>query len=221
MNLGHAPLALACGSAALLVAPWLTRLIQRAIAQRSPEGRHGQHAQAAVAAVTALGFAATALHFGPRAELPVYLFLIAALVVLSFVDLATKTLPRRLVHMALAVGIVLLTPIAVFMGEPQRVLWATVGALGAFAVLTVLHVVARGGLGYGDVRLGAMLGWFVAWEGLRHVPVGLFLAFVSSAVVGLALIASGRASRRTAIPFGPFLAIGGVLALLGGSLSAA
>ena len=150
-----------------------------------------------------------------------YLFLIAALVVLSFVDLATKTLPRRLVHMALAVGIVLLTPIAVFMGEPQRVLWATVGALGAFAVLTVLHVAARGGLGYGDVRLGAMLGWFVAWEGLRHVPVGLFLAFVLSAVVGLALIASGRASRRTAIPFGPFLAIGGVLALLGGSLSAA
>ena len=221
MNLGHAPLALACGSAALLVAPWLTRLIQRAIAQRSPEARHGKHAQAAVAAVTALGFAATALHFGPRAELPVYLFLIAALVVLSFVDLATKTLPRRLVHMALAVGIVLLTPIAVFMGEPQRVLWATVGGAGRLRRSHCAAHRSAGGLGYGDVRLGAMLGWFVAWEGLRHVPVGLFLAFVSSAVVGLALIASGRASRRTAIPFGPFLAIGGVLALLGGSLSAA
>ena len=89
--------------------------------------------------------------------------------------LATNTLPRRLVHFALAGGIVLLTPISAITGEPERVAWATVGALGAFVALAVLHVVARGGFGYGDVRLGAMLGWYLAWQGLRYVPVGLFL----------------------------------------------
>ena len=62
-----------------------------------------------------------------------------------------------------------------------------------------------------------MLGWYLAWEGLRYVPVGFFLAFVLSAVVGIALIASDRASRLTAVPFGPFLAIGSLLALIGSS----
>ena len=85
----------------------------------------------------------------------------------------------------------------------------------AFVVLAVLHVVARGGFGFGDVRLGAVLGWYLAWQGLRYVPAGLFLAFVLSAVTGLALMALGRSGRRTAIPFGPFLAIGAVLALVG------
>ena len=136
--------------------------------------------------------------------------------VLSFVDLATKTLPRPLVHIALVGGIVLLAPIGAFTGEPQRLLWATLGAVGAFVALTVLHVVARGGFGFGDVRLGAMLGWYLAWQGLRYVPVGLFLAFVLSAITGLALMAFGRAGRRTAIPFGPFLAVGAVLALTAG-----
>ena len=80
----------------------------------------------------------------------------------------------------------------------------------------MLHIVARGGFGFGDVRLGAMLGWYLAWQGLRYVPVGLFLAFVLSAITGVALMALGRAGRRTAIPFGPFLAVGAVLALTAG-----
>ncbi len=80
----------------------------------------------------------------------------------------------------------------------------------------MLHVVARGGFGFGDVRLGAMLGLYLAWQGLRYVPVGLFLAFVLSAITGIALMAFGRAGRRTAIPFGPFLAVGAVLALTAG-----
>jgi leader peptidase (prepilin peptidase)/N-methyltransferase len=152
--------------------------------------------------------------------LPAYLFLVALLVVLSFVDLATKRLPRDLVHLALAGGIVLLVPIAAFAGEPQRLWWATVGAIGSFVVLAALHLVAKGGFGFGDVRLGAMLGWYLAWQGLRYVPAGLFLAFVLSAVAGVTLMALGRLGRRTAIPFGPFLAIGAVLALVGPALVA-
>jgi leader peptidase (prepilin peptidase)/N-methyltransferase len=211
-------LAVACGALALLVAPWLTQVTHEFIRRRTREGvapRPVDHRL--VAGATALGFAATALSFGLSAQLPAYLLLVALLVVLSFVDLATMTLPRPLVHAALVGGVVLLVPVAAFAGEPERLLWGTVGALGAFVALAVLHYVANGGFGFGDVRLGAVLGWYLAWQGLMYVPVGLFLAFVLSAVVGLSLIALGRAGSRSAIPFGPFLAVGAVLALvLGG-----
>ena len=218
MTIDRALLALLCASAAVLLAPWLTQLVDRAVSKRSGAATPNW-TQVAVAPATAIGFGATALHFGPRPELLAYLFLVAVLVVLSFVDLATKTLPRQLVYVALVGGIALLAPIGALSGQPQRVVWATLGALGAFVVLTVLHVAARGGFGFGDVRLGAMLGWYLAWQGPRFVPVGLFLAFVLSAVVGLALMAFGRAGRRTAIPFGPFLAVGAVLALMTGPLA--
>jgi leader peptidase (prepilin peptidase) / N-methyltransferase len=211
-------LAAACIALALLVAYWLTPVIRDFVGRRTPEGVAPRPVgYPIVAGATALGFGATALSFGRSAQLPAYLFLVALLVVLSFVDLATKTLPRPLVHTALVGGIVLLVPVGALAGEPQRLLWATLGAVGAYVALTVLHVVASGGFGFGDVRLGAVLGFYLAWQGLRYVPVGLFLAFVLSALTGLALIALGRAGRRTAIPFGPFLAVGAVLALvLGG-----
>ena len=71
-------------------------------------------------------------------------------------------------------------------------------------------------MGYGDVRLSALIGLCLGWLGLRHVAVGLFLGFLIGAVVGLALIATGSSTRKTRIPFGPFLALGAVIAVLWG-----
>ncbi len=161
-----------------------------------------------------LGFAAVAAAFGLDGQLPAYMFLVALLVVLSAVDLATKQLPRRLVHLALLGGVVLLTPVGLAAGEPERIAWAAVGALVAFVTLALVHVMLRGGLGWGDVRLGAALGWYVGYQGLRYLPVVLFVAFVLSGLVGAGLMAARRVGRRTMIPFGPFLAAGTVLTLL-------
>jgi leader peptidase (prepilin peptidase)/N-methyltransferase len=203
---------------ALLISRWLTPVIHEFVRRRTPEGVAPRQVEyPIVAGATTLGFVATALRFGSSAQLPAYLFLVALLVVLSFVDLATTTLPRTLCHAALVGGIVLLVPVAAFAGEPQRLIWGTVGAVGAFLALAVLHFVADGGFGFGDVRLGAVLGWYLAWQGLRYVPIGLAIAFILSAVTGISLIALRRAGPNSAIPFGPFLAVGAVLALvLGG-----
>ena len=216
MSSHHALLALVCATFGLLVAPWLTRSARDLISRRTPEGVAPRPVgYPIVAGATAFSFAATALHFGPSWQLPAYLLLATLLVVLSVVDLATKTLPRRLVHLALVGGVALLAPVGALSGEPERLLWATTGAIAAFVTLTALHVAARGGFGFGDVRLGAVLGWYLAWQGLWSLVAGLFLAFTLSALTGLALMAVGRAGRRTAIPFGPFLAIGAILALVG------
>ena len=196
----------------LLVSPWLADRTDALIAERVEEPR--PTSRPLVAFCCAFGFAVVATAIGPHGQLPAYLFLAAVLVVLSFVDIVTKKLPRQVVHAALAGGVVMLTPVAVATGEPERIAWAAVGAVISYGSLALLHLVLRGGLGWGDVRLGAPLGWFVGFQGLRYLPVALFLAFVLSAVVGIVLMLTRRVNRRTMVPFGPFMALGAVATLL-------
>lgn len=202
-------IAIAIGLAAV---PSLCGQIDRLVADRVVgAAAHVSRTRVAVSIVAAL--AVTTMAIGWTGELAAYTFLAAVLVVLSFVDLATLTLPRRVVQVALVAGIALLVPVALVRGEPDRLWWGAVGVGVAFATLTLLHLVARGGFGYGDVRLGAALGWYLGWQGLRYLPVALFTAFLLSGVVGTALLATGRVGRRSKVPFGPFLAGGAILAL--------
>jgi leader peptidase (prepilin peptidase)/N-methyltransferase len=79
-----------------------------------------------------------------------------------------------------------------------------------------VYLGARGGFGDGDVRLAPLLGAHLGWFDLWHVAIGLFMGFVIGAVVGVAMMAVGRAGRRTALPFGPFMALGAVVVILMG-----
>ena len=82
--------------------------------------------------------------------------------------------------------------------------------------MAILYVASRGGMGDGDVRLSPLLGAYLGWLGLAYVPVGLFLGFLFGAIVGVAAMVIGRAGRKTAIPFGPFLAAGTIVAVFVG-----
>jgi leader peptidase (prepilin peptidase)/N-methyltransferase len=86
--------------------------------------------------------------------------------------------------------------------------------IAAFVLLCALHVLAPGGLGFGDVRLGAVLGWYLGWQSLSLVMTGLLAAFVVGAAIGVGLMVFSRAGRRTEVPFGPALAIGAFVGLL-------
>ncbi|MFM8528210.1 MAG: prepilin peptidase, partial [Ilumatobacteraceae bacterium] len=80
-------------------------------------------------------------------------------------------------------------------------------------VMLALHLVSRESLGDGDVRLSPLLGLHLGWWNPGLALVGLFFGFVLGAVAGIAMMLVGRAGRRTAIPFGPFLAVGALVAL--------
>jgi leader peptidase (prepilin peptidase)/N-methyltransferase len=71
-------------------------------------------------------------------------------------------------------------------------------------------------MGDGDVRLSPLLGGYLGWLGLGFVPAGLFLGFLFGSIVGVAGMILGRAGRKTALPFGPFLALGTVVAVFVG-----
>ena len=171
---------------------------------------------AVVELMTGACFALTAWRIGATWALPAYLLLAAFLVVLSFIDLDTQLLPRRIVYAAGICGIATLALAAFLDDQPERLRWAAIGAAGALAAFLAIYAAARGGFGFGDVRLGAVLGWYLGWQGLPFAPVGIFLGFLLGAAVGLVLMTVGKAGRRTAVPFGPFLAGGAFLAIIAG-----
>src|SRR5205807_6234432 len=126
-------------------------------------------------------------------------------------------IPNRIVYPTLAIALPLLAAAAAIDGRWRPLEHAAIGALVAWGLLLVIHVVSPRGMGFGDVRLAFVLGLFLGWLGLSHVFLGLFLGFLFGAAVGLALIVARRKGRREHIPFGPFLAAGAVVAVVAGS----
>jgi leader peptidase (prepilin peptidase)/N-methyltransferase len=137
------------------------------------------------------------------------LVLVALLVPIALIDLDHRIIPNRLTGLgaaaALAIGAA-----SDLGGVPQQLIAGA--AAGGFLLLAAL---ARpGGMGMGDVKLAGALGLFLG----REVAVALLVALLAGTAVGIAIVARKGAGegRRTAIPFGPFLALGGVVALLAG-----
>jgi leader peptidase (prepilin peptidase)/N-methyltransferase len=87
-------------------------------------------------------------------------------------------------------------------------------ALGVGGLFLGLAIVYPAGMGMGDVKLAAFLGSWLGWQALTAVLLGSFAALVPSIFV---LVRRGRSARKLAIPFAPFLALGGVVALFAGS----
>jgi leader peptidase (prepilin peptidase) / N-methyltransferase len=156
----------------------------------------------------ALAAAVVAARHGTH-DLALGLTLVALLVPIALIDLDHRLIPNRLTALgaaaALAIGAA--TDLG---GVPQQLIAGA--AAGGFLLAAAL---ARpGGMGMGDVKLAAMLGLFLG----REVAVALLVALLAGSAVGVAIMVRKGAGegRRTAIPFGPFLALGGVVALLAG-----
>lgn len=168
--------------------------------------------------VTGMAFGAAAVRFGWSWTLPPTLVVFSVLVGISAVDLERHLIPKRLVYAGIVTTFPLLVVAAAAQHRWESLAHALVGAGVAFAVLLLAHLASPRGLGFGDVRLaallGLMLGWIDPWT--THVFVGLFVGFLLGSVVGLSLIALRLKSRQDEIPLGPFLAAGAALTILFG-----
>jgi leader peptidase (prepilin peptidase)/N-methyltransferase len=166
--------------------------------------------------VTSLTFGLFAWKFGLDWALPAFCALAAGLIGLSWIDLRTKRLPRSIIYVTAAIGIPLLCVAALVRHEPRRMWMMLLGAGCALAFMGLVYVASRGGMGDGDVRLSPLLGAYLGWLNPGFVAVGLFIGFLAGAVVGVVMMAAGRAGRKTAVPFGPFLALGTIVAVFVG-----
>ena len=165
---------------------------------------------------TGLLFGLTAWHFGLSWRTPAYCVLMAGLVALTWIDLRTRRLPREITYVTAALGVPLLVVAALVERSPERIWMMLLGAAISLAIMGLIYVASRGGMGEGDVRLSPLLGAYLGWLNPGLAPVGLFFGFACGAVVGVVLLVAKRGDRKTAIPFGPFLALGTVLAVFFG-----
>jgi len=164
-----------------------------------------------VEAGTAVLFVAVAARFGLSWTLPAYLYLAAVAIALALIDLDVMRLPNAIVLPSYLVAVVLLGT-AALLGEGFGPL---LRGLAAAALLWISYrVLARlGGMGGGDVKLAPLLGFYLGWLGWGPVAVGAFAAFLLGGVVGVALMATRLAGRKTRIPFGPYMLAGAFLAV--------
>ena len=166
---------------------------------------------------TAALFAAAALRFGADWALPAYLLFFAVLLAVSVIDLDHFLIPNRIVYPCLFASVPLLAGASLARGDADPIVRAVVGAVLAWTGLLVIHLVNPRGMGFGDVRLAAVIGLFLGWLSYTHVLLGIFLGFAAAAIIGIGLLVAGRKGRKDPVPFGPFLALGAVLAVLVGN----
>jgi leader peptidase (prepilin peptidase)/N-methyltransferase len=165
---------------------------------------------------TAVLFAAVAVRFGLSAELPVFCVFLGALLALALIDLEHFLLPSRIIYSTLLVEAALLGVTAAVDQRWWTLEEAVLAGLAAFLIFFLIHFIYPAGMAWGDLRLAGLIGFVLGWLGYQYVLVGLFLAFLSASFVGVALIALRRASGKTPIPFGVFLALGALVAVMWG-----
>jgi leader peptidase (prepilin peptidase)/N-methyltransferase len=156
--------------------------------------------------LTALLIGASILAFGFSAQAAVASFFCAALVAISVVDLERRIIPNRIVLPAAAVVLVAQT---LLFPSPE---WA-LAAVGASLFLFLAALAYPAGMGMGDVKLALLLGAMLG----RTVPVAMMIGMIAALVPSIVLLVRhGSAARKMGIPFGPFLALGGIIGLFAG-----
>ncbi len=168
-----------------------------------------------VEVATAVLFVALSLRLH-LSVLPAYLFFGALGVALSVIDLDHHRLPDRMVLPAYPVLGVLLAAASAVDGDWSAFTRATVAALAAFCAFYAIAFAWPGAMGYGDVKLAGLVGAVLGYLSWPALVVGLFGSFAFGAAAGVVLMALGRAGRRNALAFGPFLILGATVAILAG-----
>ncbi len=162
----------------------------------------------AVELITAVVFAAVVLVRGFDDDLIIELPFVAALIALAGIDLDHKLLPNKIVYPLAAWGVV-----AVLIADRGDLVEHLVAGAGAFLFLFLAVLAYPRGMGMGDVKLAGAMGIYL---GASVIPA-LLIAFLSGSAVGIAIIArEGAEARKKAVPFGIFLALGGIVGVLAG-----
>ena len=165
---------------------------------------------------TAVIFALLYWHYGLSAQLGVMAFYACLFTIIFVIDLEHGLILNKVVYPSMVVALLLsLYPWPWFSESTgMRVAYAALGGAIGFVIFLLIALVSRGGMGWGDVKLAALIGLATGF------PL-VFLAIIMGAILGgiaaVALLITKKRGRREAIPFGPFLALAAMVTLLWGS----
>lgn len=162
----------------------------------------------AVEAATALAFVGAMLAFGPSATFVQAAALLAALIAITAIDVRHQLIPDAITLPGIVAGFV-----ANLVSRQVPWLESAIGVAVGGGVFLLIILASGGGMGGGDMKLGAMLGAFLGW---KSTLFAIFVGVILGGALALVLLASGRYGRKDPVPFGPFLALGGVVGLFWG-----
>ncbi len=168
-----------------------------------------------VEAVTIGLWVASVLRFGQLEEAAFVALASTVLWALTLIDLEHRRIPNVIVVPATAAALVWVVGAGMAAGEWGMLARAAASGAGFFALLFVIAVVS-GGMGFGDVKLGAFVGVVLGRFGVATAVAGGLAGFILGGLVAAGLLALGRRGRKDALPFGPAMAGGAVIAVFGG-----
>jgi leader peptidase (prepilin peptidase)/N-methyltransferase len=165
---------------------------------------------------TALIFALLCWHYGLSAELGVMIFYTSLFIIIFVIDLEHSLILNKVVYPGIIVAFLLsLYPWPWFSESiGMRVAYAALGGAIGFVIFLLIALVSRGGMGWGDVKLAALIGLAT---GFPLVFLAIIMAAILGGIVAVALMIARKRTRRQTIPFGPFLALAAMVTLLWGS----
>ena len=166
-----------------------------------------------IEAFTGILSAIVAWHFGYGVELLFALLLTWSLVALSFIDIDHQLLPDS-INFPLLWGGLFLSLFSIYTDAHSSIIGALAGYLSLWTVYQTFKLITgKEGMGYGDFKLLAVFG---AWIGWQYLPLIILLSSIVGAVIGVSMIILVKKDKNIPIPFGPYLAVAGWIALLWG-----
>lgn len=146
--------------------------------------------------------------FGLSLQLIVYAILTSSLVVIALIDFDHKIIPNSITLPGILIGFGLS-----FWALPITPLNSLIGLFAGGIFFYLVALISKGGMGGGDIKLIAMIGAFLGWQGVFFT---ILVGALAGSVVGLGLMSLGKKDRKDKVPFGPFLALGAILYILAG-----
>jgi len=165
---------------------------------------------------TGLIFALLYWHYGLSPALGIMIFYACLFIIIFVIDLEHGLILNKVVYPSLVVALLL-----ALLPRPWLTQWivtgianAAIGGAIGFALFLLIAIVSRGGMGWGDVKLAALIGLAA---GFPLVFLAIIMAAILGGIVAVAMVIAKKRQRRQTIPFGPFLAVAAMITLLWGS----
>ncbi|MCL6095119.1 MAG: A24 family peptidase [Actinobacteria bacterium] len=168
--------------------------------------------------VTGSVYVVMGIKLGIHPFLLAYLSFFSGLVVLTEIDLEHQMIPKRIVYITLLLCAAILIIYSLYDGDISRIIIGAICGISAFSFFLLIHLIVPSGMGFGDVRLSGLIGGLLGWLRIEDVLAGIFSAFFLAGIIGLVLLVLPGKTRKTRIPFAPFLSAGAVVAVLWGPL---
>jgi len=160
--------------------------------------------------LTGFLFLLTFLKYGLTSEFIILILLISSLIAVSFIDIKYQIIPNEITFLFIPLGLILS-----LIFNHITFVNSLLGLIIPAGLLLLIAFIYKKGMGIGDVKLIGMIGVFIGW---KYALISIFIGALFGSIYGIFMMVTNRMTRKTRIPFGPFISLGAVIMILYGNI---